>query len=265
MKYDINALTDTRPTRRTVTRAAAWSVPVIAVASAAPAFAASPCDPRTGQRLDWDGSSVAYTRTSNTVAKAVLDPDGPGPVPALTLDVTAGYAGNMKSGYENPGTNTPHPNFRVSSPVGGLGVSGLSLWQATTSDTPQGRSDRGTYTFTLSRPVSNLQFTITDIDSQSGDFWDVVQLAPGYSVVSQAGTLSSDNNGIGGAQRFYASGQSAPVDNTSGTGGNLTVRYAGPVSVFSITYWNGAASFDTNVDQDQAVYISDLTFDYKPC
>lgn len=255
-------VTDVRPTRRSVTRAAAWSVPVIAVATAAPAYAASPCDPRTGAVLDWDGAATTYTRTSNVASVATFDPDGSGPVPALRLDVAAAYEGNMRSGYESGAT--PNPSLRVTAPVGGLG-SGISLWQATTSATGQGRNDRGAYTFTFSRPVSNLDFTITDIDSQSGDFWDVLQLSAGYTVVSQPSTLSSDNNGIGGAQRFYATGNSAPVDNATGTGGNLRVRYAGPISTFTITYWNGANTFADNIDTDQTVYVSDLTFDYKPC
>ncbi|WP_210651227.1 hypothetical protein [Nocardioides sp. SYSU D00065] len=35
---------DPRPTRRTLTRGIAWSVPVVSVAATAPAFAASPCN-----------------------------------------------------------------------------------------------------------------------------------------------------------------------------------------------------------------------------
>ena len=48
MTQDTATLTAVRPSRRTVTRAAAWTVPVIAVAATAPAYAASPCDPETG-------------------------------------------------------------------------------------------------------------------------------------------------------------------------------------------------------------------------
>lgn len=261
MAQDTVVHTGWQPTRRTLTRAAVWSVPVIATASAAPAFAASPCDKRIAQVLDWDGNRVTYTRTNSTVAKAVLDPDGVGPVPALTMDVVATYTGNMKPGYESAAE--PNPNFRVATPVGGLGVSGLSLWQATSSPTPQGSADLGTYTFTFSRPVTNLVFTLTDIDSQSGDFWDVVRPSAGFVVDDQAATVGSDTSG--GGQRFYAASNSAPVDNGFGAGGNLRLRYAGPISTFSISYYNGASSFAFGVDQDQAIYISDLTFDYTPC
>lgn len=260
MAQDTDVRACARPTRRTLTRAAAWSVPAIAVAAAAPAFAASPCDVRVGEVLDWDGSRVAFTRTSTT-ARAVLDPDATGPVPSLTLDVVATYSGNMKAGDE-AGSN-PNPNLRVTSPIGGLGVSGLSLWQATTSASPRGAADQGTYTFTFSRPVSNLVFTVTDIDSQGGDFWDVLRLSPGYVVENRPNTVASDKNG--GSERFYASTSSAPADNASGSGGNLRVRYPGPVSTFTISYYNGAASFQAGVDNDQAIYVSDMTFDYKPC
>ena len=253
-----------RPSRRTVARAAAWTVPVVAVATAAPAYAASPCDRRANEVLDWDGSRTVYTRSNSRTAKASFDPDGTGPVPVLDLNITAAYWGNMKSGYEFP-NNRANPSLRVSAPVGGLGVSGLSMWQSTTSGSPAGSADRGAYTFSFTRPVSNLRFTLTDIDSQSGDFWDVIMLTPGYTVTSQPATIRDDYNGIDGQRRFFASAQSAPVDNATGGGGNLGLRYDGPISEFTITYYNGATSFSDQVDQDQTIYITDLTFDYTPC
>lgn len=263
MGHDAHDTGGLRPTRRTLTRAAAWSVPVVAVAATAPAYAASPCDKRTGQVLDWNGANTTYTRTSNTVAKAVLDPDGNGPVPALTVDIAASYTGNMKSGYETPG-NQANPSLRVTTPVGGLGVSGLSLWQATTSATPQGLNDSGTYTFNFSRPVTNLQFTITDIDAQDGDFLDLLRITGAYTVVSKAEALQTtyDNQG---REYFYMGYYQNAIDNSTGNGGNLTVKFAGPLTQFAISYSNFARGFDNNVDQDQAIYVSDMTFDYQPC
>ena len=263
-----------RPSRRTVTRAAAWTVPVIAVAAAAPAYAASHCNRRIGQVLDWDSSKVTFTRTS-TSAKAVLDPDGTGPVPTLTLDVTAGYVGNMKAGSEN--NNTSQTMVRQAA-VGGLGISGLGFMQATTSASPTnkkgeplGYGDRGTYTFTFSRAVSNLIFTITDIDSTTADFRDALVISPGYVVDGQASGVEYTDlpNGNGNqtipARWFQSTSANAPVDNSTGGNGNLRVKFAGPISTFSITYWNRQASFDQDVDTDQRIYVSDMTFDYTPC
>jgi hypothetical protein len=254
---------DRRPTRRTVTRAVAWTVPVVAASAAAPAYAASPCDQRLGQVLDWDGARTTFTRTSNTAATAALDPDGAGPVPVLTLGVAATYTGNMKAGYENSGGQT-NPNFRIAPRVGGLGRSGISLWQATTSSTPQGLDDLGTYTFTFSRPVTNLQFTITDIDSQDTDFLDLLRVTGAYTVVSKSPGVVTTYDGQN-REYFYQNSWTNPSDNVDGNGGNLTLRFAGPLTQFSIAYSNYARSFNNNLDQDQAIYVSDLTFDYKPC
>ena len=60
-------------TRRTLVRGAAWSVPVVAVAATAPAFAASPCSDRYSYLLNW--GATPYTRAnarngSATVASA---------------------------------------------------------------------------------------------------------------------------------------------------------------------------------------------------
>lgn len=259
-----------RPTRRTLTRSAAWSVPVVAVAAAAPAFAASPCDPRVGQVLDWDGSNVTYTRTSATVAKAVLDPDGTGPVPTLTLDVTASYTGNMLPGSENGDTSQ---TLTRAAAIGGLGVSGLGLMQATTSAEPntpagstRGYGDRGTYTFTFSRAVSNLVFTLTDIDSAANDFRDALTLSAGYQVLERAaGIQAVIGNAATPNNWFQTADSNAPVNDTTGTNGNLKVSFAGPISTFSITYWNRQSAYDPAIDTNQRVFVSDMTFDYTPC
>lgn len=258
-----------RPTRRTVTRAAVWTVPVVAVATTAPAFASSGCNQRNGQVLDWDGVGVIYTRTSATAARAALDPDGAGSAPTLTLDVAASYTGNMQPGSENGDTSQ---TMTIAPAVGGLGVSGLSLMQSTTSASPNntnkqavGYGDRGSYTFTFSRPVSNLDFTITDIDSTTADFRDAMVLSAGYSVVSQAGGIALTTSRDAPLEWFQAASDNVAVDNTSGSAGNLRVRFAGPISTFTITYWNIQANYDPNIDTDQRVYVSDMTFDYKPC
>ena len=254
-----------RASRRNVVRGAAWSVPVIAVATAAPAFAASPCDPRTNQVLAWDSTTTTnWTRTNSRSGSASYDPDGNGAIPALTLSVSTGYTGNMRPGYEFP-NNRQNPSLRVSTPVGGLSASGLALYQSTTSTSPQGRNEIGTYTFTFSRPVTNLRLTLTDIDSAFGDFWDVVELSAGYTVTNQGSGLVVDNGGPGGTQRFYRNTNNGSVDNETGNAGNLGLQYAGPISTFTVSYWNGASQFSDDVDTDQVVYISDMTFDYKPC
>ena len=244
-------------------------MPVIAVAATAPAYAASPCNARVGQVLDWNGNNVTFSRTGTT-ARAVLDPDGGGPVPSLTLDVSSSYEGNMRAGTESGDTSQNMTRFAA---VGGLGVSGLGLMQATTSPSPntptgatRGYGDRGTYTFTFSRAVSNLVFTITDVDSAANDFRDALVISGGYVVQEQALGISTVNNSNQTPNNwFQTSDNDAPVDDTTGSGGNLRIKFAGPISVFSITYWNRQSAYDSQIDTNQRIFVSDMTFDYKPC
>lgn len=264
MKYDIANLSEARPTRRSVTRAAAWSVPVIATATTAPAFAASPCDARTNQVLDWDASNVTWNRKTNETGTASLTPAVN--VPVLTLDVAATYAGDMKSGYELTSSGTTNPSLRLASAVGGLGISGVSLWQNTTSASPQGYNDIGRYTFTFSREVSNLRFTITDIDYASGDFKDALQISgAAYTVTSRgAGVIQASDATFG--RYFIANESSGASNNATGSAGNLELKFAGPLKTFTIAYINAlSGSFTNGVDTDQTIYVSDMTFDYKPC
>ncbi|MBL0749150.1 hypothetical protein [Nocardioides baculatus] len=270
MTQDSATLSPVRPTRRVVTRTAVWTVPVIAAATTAPAYAASPCNLRVGQVLDWDGSAVAYTKTSATEAYAVLDPDAAGPIPGLRLDVKASYVGNMVAGTE--GGDTSQTMTRQAA-VGGLNVSGLGLMQATTSSAPntpagttRGYGDRGTYTFTFSRAVSNLVFTITDIDSSTDDFRDALIISGGYVVESQApGITAITNNNNQPVNWFQGADANLPQDDTAGSGGNLRIKFAGPISTFSITYWNRQTAYDQNIDTNQRIFVSDMTFDYRPC
>jgi hypothetical protein len=263
-------LTAARPTRRTITRTAIWTVPVIAAATTVPAYAASACLPRTGQVLDWDGTNVVFSRTA-TSAKAVLDPDGAGPVPVITVDVVASYTGGMQAGSENGSTAL---TMTRQAAVGGLNVSGLGLAQSTTSSSPNngpkepvGYGDRGTYTFSFSRPVSNLVFTLTDIDSTSGDFRDALILTGGYTVESTGNGVELFAGGKNDTpnQWFQSNDANTAVDDTNGGAGNLRVRYPATITQFSITYWNRQASYDPALDTDQRVFVSDMKFDYTPC
>lgn len=247
------------PSRRSVIRAAAWTVPAVSIAVAAPAYAACSTPQPVAGSLDWDGEGVVYTRGGDGKSASALY-SKPGAAP-LTVTMSATYTPGMQPGAESGSNN----NFGRQSRVGGLNVGGLVLEQSATTDTPQGNSARGSYTFLFDREVTNLTFRLTDIDSQYGDFWDVVQLTSGYSVVSQAGRISSDNKGLGGAPRFYTDWVANPADNVTDGRGNLQLRYGGPIRSFTITYWNGAHSFANWIDTDQVIYLTDMTFDVASC
>ena len=173
----------------------------------------------------------------------------------------------MRPGYEFP-NNRQNPSLRVNNPIGGLSASGLALYQSTTTASPQGRSEIGTYTFTFSRPVTNLRLTLTDIDSAFGDFWDVVELSAGYTVTSQGSGLVVDNGGPGGTQRLLPEHEQRTGRQrdrrTRATSGSST---SAPISILrrQLLERSSKLGYEQRRQPTRSIFISDLTFDYKPC
>ncbi|GAA3612985.1 hypothetical protein GCM10022199_16130 [Marihabitans asiaticum] len=194
--------------RRTVAKGVAWAAPTLTVMSAAPAFAAS-CDPVAG-RIDW--SSTRYTRTSNTSGTYTIpDPDGAGPRQPISLSIRQTAIGaNTRTGLQ---TGTPgdadDDNLEVTShQVGATGDTGLIFHQSPIYNSrrsndfgdPGETANRSTTTFTFSEPVTNLSFTITDIDYAACDFDDGVSITSAspysYQIVNRTyvtrnGTLAT--------------------------------------------------------------------------
>ena len=249
------------PSRRTVLRAAAWTAPAVTVAVAVPAYAACSQPAVTGS-IDWDARSGLAFSTSNDRTRASATYSRAGAAP-LVLSVSTKYVGSMIMGSRG---NAANQNFNRPSRVGGLPLGGLAMHQSNTRRNPRQwwwdgdrRQDRGEYTFTFNRPVKNLSFYLTDIDSASGDFLDAVELSSGFVQQERAGRVT----GAGTSSTPYKSNASnVAQDNVSGGGGNVRVLYPGPVSSFTVTYWNVQDSFET--DTDQITFISDLSFEYSP-
>lgn len=256
-------MTGLQTSRRSVVRGAAWSIPVVAVAATAPAYAASPCDPRPGTVLLWTASDVSHNRESPARAVTTYDPDGTGPVPAMTLTTTVVYSGNMKTGTEFG--NATNDSLLIQGNVGGLNQAGLVMYQSTTSTGAGSFNDRGAYTFTFSRPVTNLTFTITDVDSNGSQYRDAVMLTSGFTELSKPNTVIGAGTQ---ANPYRPAGDQTPTNDATGSAGNVRVRYTGTISSFTITYWNQSANLGSptgNTNNQQAIFLSGLTFDYDPC
>ncbi|RYB94658.1 hypothetical protein EUA93_10075 [Nocardioides oleivorans] len=252
MKYDIANLTDARPTRRSVTRAAAWSVPVIATATTVPAFAAS-CAPVTVT-----AANATAPNRSSAVDYSVTFNAGTGAQPTNVMTVKATYdTGMVVRNDANGGTND---NFTIQNPVGGLNTYGLVMAQRLSSRASN-TGAFGHYTFTFTKPVTGLTFTLTDIDSTTGDFWDSVWLTPGFSKP----TLSAGLTGAGtSADPIRQSNGNTAVDNASGANGNATITYPGTISSFTINYSNRQTG-TISADPDQVVTIANFSFGFQPC
>lgn len=242
-------------TRRRVVRGSAWAAPAIVVGAAAPRAAASPCPPAS-YTIDWSNSS--FVRTSSTRA-SIRATSQNASAPRITLTVTASYIGAMKSGTEKSGDNS----LTAVGQVGGSFTSGLRIEQSVTTpvfSTPK-REARGAYTLAFTGPdgkpvsVSDLAFTVTDIDSTAGDFWDVVELSGTFSSAAASGVTGT---GTTDSPATAASSNTAFADTTS-SAGNLNVTYQAPTSSVILTYWNNAQKF-SGVDRSQGIYIAGMKF-----
>ena len=156
-----SALPQHRPTRRTVARGAAWSVPVVVVGAAAPVAAASPCPP-WHYVLAWaDPGTTTYDRDSATSATAtVTSLDAGAPAVTVTLSAVATEPSKLDVRFDNLEVN--------GTPVGGTTEYGLVVRQVeprAADGSPPGPGARQELTFAFDQSVSNLSFTVTDIDS----------------------------------------------------------------------------------------------------
>lgn len=168
------------PSRRSVVRGAAWSVPVIAVAANAPAFAASPCQNKTALLpVTWGSTSTVTSRSGSATN-------------GTTVSVTAAYT---QSGL-TPG----------SLGSGNLGVQQSGASFSIVNNTPalltgDASTNFQTVTFNFSVPVFELTFSIDDIDRGTG-YWDYVSLnttpaelpTPTYSTGTTITGAGTDSN-----------------------------------------------------------------------
>lgn len=253
------------PSRRAVVAGLAWSTPVVAASLAAPAFATSPrCLVTT--TATWNNTS-RYVRSSSTTGVYTFpDPDGTGPLQGMTLTVSTSLGSNTRTGNQGA---TVDDNLRV---LGGATIGGatspLVLHQAPRDPSKKANdlsgANKSVTTFTFSRQVTSLSFTITDIDSTSNDFWDAVAVE---SSTAYTGTKTSSTQVTGSGtvtNPWQAANNNLPVPDSS-TAGNVKVTFSAPLTKFAIHYWNRTNLSSPTIDGDQRIFISNLQLTYNAC
>lgn len=217
--------------RRTLMHGAAWTAPIALVAAAAPGAAASPCTSGT-VTLNWNNGSSSVAGSVFTFY--------PANVPGLVVTITATAQGT------NLGTDTGE--FGIVNTIGGLGVPGLRF----NSKGGVGYDNRMDYTIAFSTPVTNLAFTLTDIDSSDKER---ASLAPaGFTATHGAavtGTGTSTDPWIG---------PSTDVNNQTGSAGNVAISYTGSQSSATASLWNPT----TSAALGEAIFITLVSFSI-PC
>ena len=243
-------------TRRRIAQGVAWAAPAVLLSAPARAIAAS-CQPQT---LTTDWSSSAYTRTSQTQATYQTTlADGH----TETISFASTFSGNLQPGDPVAGLTT-NLSARQGT-YGGTTQSVIQIQQTNATLTGNkwsyasggSRTDRQEIVITFDVPVTDLQFTITDIDSGGlGTFWDKVEItgaAYTYSIASSAQVVGNGSQ----ASPFSPPTSSQPVADSGGTA-NVTITMAGPVTSFTLTYWNGVALSPGQISR-HGIYLTNFT------
>jgi len=221
--------------RRAVTRGAAWSIPVVSLAVAAPAMAVSGCTVKTG-KLAWT-SQIAGSLFGKTLVTTVSG-------------VTATVTGTGDTGATDNG-------IRSAGPIGGANSLLLLHSKNDVNNTSQ------TITIKFSQPVQNLSFTFLDIDSSQTvtgkghnqtitDHWqDKISIQPAPSGQTKGSTVQGSGTV---AAPWRSIDQDTPVPDT-GTTGNVLVNWTASHDTITIVY-----SQDGSQDGSPKVGIGDLSF-----
>lgn len=269
-----------RPTRRTVVRNVAWTVPVVTAAAAAPAFAASTCASPKLYRLNW--GDAGYSHTTADVAYAPITSSNGG------ATIYAHFSTIFQGNGEGDGTfNGQARNLSVPSGtaiqgqdttrdplitnLGGLGSGerGIRFQQRS----PQGYDNRQDITVTFRSGtaanssvvnVQGLSFYIVDIDNlASPAYADRVALISAVAfdqtrdtTITGAGTvLSPWLNSAAGNQSENASGARVQI--------NFPDDNLSRISTFKMAYWTNTGATGSNTGQYHRIYLSD--FSLKTC
>lgn len=254
-----SASPDTRAvSRRALTKGIAWSVPTVVALVAAPAYAAS-CPP-VSTTTPWKSPNYEYT-SATAGTYTVPDPDGTGPGTGMTVKVSSVFGSNTQAGNQAKTTNN---NLRGIPETRGGMTDTLALHQSPKSNAAKTNTatpaNSQTVTFTFSKPVTGLSFTIADIDSATSDFRDQVTVSGGVVVSTPTNSLYVESSG-GTATSI---GMNTRIDEASNAG-NVKFTVSGTVTSITITYYNTTSASYPSIDGDQGVFISPLAFTYNPC
>jgi hypothetical protein len=257
------------PSRRALVRGAAWSVPVVAVAATAPAYAASPCDVRA-YTLDWGNSaltSYAAPTQSGTgaitgTATALVPAGGEGS--SMTATFISTVAGSVTRASDNMALSSE-------TNVGGLGLGrGLNISHADPITAGSSTNNKQTVTMSFNRAVTGLTFWITDIDSNRTNtgsnrnpvyegWYDRVSLVGGgtFTATKDANILGTGTN----ADPWYYNDDDTNIGNEA-AGARVKIVYSGTIAAgttIALTYWS------TLGGGNQRIFLSDFTWNAKGC
>lgn len=249
-----------RPTRRTIMRSAAWGVPVVSLAAAAPAFALTCVGAAQGFSLNWTSNTYTVDKTLPVhVGKGIAT----GPVGSPSIEVT--FRSSVFGTTTRAGDNL---TVLTENNIGGLGINrGLQLRHTNFNG---GFNNREVVQISFDRAISGLSFTMTDIDSVANGFYDRVSLDGTRSFTVTPRNTNSNyvhGNGLNVAETSDSVGpwrqrngdSSLALDSNQG---NVTVTYPGTIAKntpITLDYWS------SNAGTNQQVFFGNFTFMSAGC
>ncbi len=197
-------------------------------------------------------TSTTFVRGDDTTAALVFNPSGT--TSGVTMSMSAVFSGSGTLNGTNSSPADPSLNLTTSLVAGSSTTSGLMFRQTAGSTI----ASRQTVTFTFDRPVTNLTFTLSDIDADPS-YRDVVTIAssiPVSGIIADPTQVEqlADTDPNAGTWRAKRTGGLA---DTAGDG-NVVVSLTGTTSTFTLTYWSDGL---TGL---QAIFMSGMSFTYTP-
>ncbi|MEV7619127.1 hypothetical protein AB0N59_03210 [Microbacterium sp. NPDC089321] len=220
-----------QPTRRTVVKGVAWSLPIISAAVTAPlATASGPCSSRS-YRLNWTSGAWSGGGTSGS-GEAVAS-DGS----TITVSAVAVPVGTAAIDPNNLSPFYPQLNMLASY------NSGMDV------------------TFTFSQPITGLQFTLGDFDGNTSavNYWDAVQVSGAAYSFTYTASQPFGMQGDGTSSAPFRSQSPGTVAGPNIATQGVTFTFGGPLTSFTIHYRN-AYPRPTLGSVTQQLFFSDMTF-----
>lgn len=239
-----------RPGRRALVRGAAWATPAVALGFAAPALAASPCAPQAYAVTFADGSYSRSGGAPTTQASGVATATGSTGGSSFAFTVRSVNVGSVTRDAGNL--------LAQSASILAAGVPGraIEVWHTAAAGAGQ------VVTVTFDRAVSDLRFTLLDIDTSGNTtgFLDNVSLTPAPTAFTYANPNYLQGTGVtGNTFRPRAGVATSPA---SSSNGNVSVTIAGPTSSVAIRFVNGRTG---GAAAGQSIGISSMTFTAAGC
>lgn len=232
--------------RRTLAKGAAWSVPVVAAAATAPAYAASrPC---TYTTLNWN------TRVSATSATTT--------VPGVTATATLRGGTRADTGYSNM--------FPETLTIGSFPEYSGSKWLRLATGGANSQGETITVSG-FSAPIYCVSFYIQDIDTQyssaSNRYRDAVSVT-GFTASTSSQYVAASGSTATSSTTATSTSSSGSWSYTSSTNGLAKFTYTSSTGLSSITinYTNPVAGSNSGVnDNNMQVWVSPIKYSTNPC